>query len=76
MKWQELHELLPDRHRRGFGWEPPVPLILGGWWYSNDREKRDRLELHLRWAADHGVLLSITNFLNSLKEEDWHHEDQ
>jgi len=27
-KWNELYELLPNRVRRGNGWEPALPLIL------------------------------------------------
>ena len=33
---------------------PPMPLILGGWTYSNDIEKTDRWNETLRWAAANG----------------------
>lgn len=29
----------------------PVPLILNGWWYSNDEEKRARWNATVNWAA-------------------------
>jgi hypothetical protein len=32
-----------------------VPLILAGWAYSNDVEKRDRWQETLDWADRHGV---------------------
>jgi len=30
--------------------EPPVPLILNGWWYSSDNEKRIRWEETILWC--------------------------
>lgn len=33
---------------------PPKPLILGGWAYSNDIEKRQRWEETVAWAARNG----------------------
>ena len=53
--WNRLYELLPSRRQLSSGgWEPPLPLILGGWWSSDDSAKRARLALHIRWAAEHG----------------------
>lgn len=34
---------------------PPAPLVLSGWTYSNDTEKRDRWQLTVEWASRHGV---------------------
>ena len=34
---------------------PPVPLILAGWAYSNDVEKRSRWQETLAWADHHGL---------------------
>jgi hypothetical protein len=31
-KWSELYELLPNKRRKGNGWEPSLPLILAAWW--------------------------------------------
>jgi hypothetical protein len=33
--------------------EPPVPLILAGWNYSNDLEKKARWDSTIEWAAKH-----------------------
>jgi hypothetical protein len=72
-QWTNLWEMLPNKRRRGAGWEPPLPLILGGWWETSDSEKRERLELHIRWAAEHGILNRVGAFLRSLPENQWHH---
>jgi hypothetical protein len=34
---------------------PPVPLILAGWAYSNDVEKRNRWQETLAWVHHHGL---------------------
>ena len=30
-QWQQLYEMLPNRQRKGAGWEPALPLILAAW---------------------------------------------
>ena len=35
---------------------PPIPLILGGWNYSNDIEKRNRWEDTVAWATSNGCV--------------------
>jgi hypothetical protein len=71
--WNELWNLLPDRRRNGGGYIPAAPLILGGWNYSSDDEKRERLATHIAWADEHGSLTAISTFLHNLAESDWHH---
>jgi hypothetical protein len=73
-RWNELYQMLPETHRKGMGFEPPVPLILAAWWEASDRQKKERLKVHLLWANDHGALATIGKFLRSLAESDWHHE--
>lgn len=73
--WNQLWEMLPDRHRVGSGWEPPVPLILAAWHFTSDAEKRERFHLHLRWAADHGAIESVATFLNTIQPGDWLTQD-
>ncbi|MGZ8368697.1 MAG: hypothetical protein ACXWVK_08350 [Rhodoplanes sp.] len=68
-------KLLPAKRRVGVGYEPAVPLILSAWWETSDRDKRQRLEVHIRWAHQYGVLETIDAFLRSLPESDWHHAD-
>ena len=70
--WNMLWELLPDRQPVGTGWQPPLPLILGAWWHASDAEKRDRFDLHLRWANEHGALDDVAAYLNTLEPGDWH----
>lgn len=73
MKWNELWEMLPDRRRRGHGWEPAPPLILAAWHEAGAIQKMFRLADHIKWARSHNALPAIAAFLRSLREEDWHH---
>jgi hypothetical protein len=65
--------MLPNRHRAGGGWEPPLPLILAAWADTPALLKLQRVEEHLRYAAAHGVLAEIDAFLRGLEEEEWAH---
>jgi len=69
-EWNALWEMLPDKKRVGMSWDPPPPLILGGW-YSPALVKIFRLEEHIRYAADHQVLDQIDVYLRSLKPDQW-----
>lgn len=73
--WDQLWKLLPGRARSGNGWEPPPPLILAAW-YSSPEKKRDRLRLHLEWAAQRGALDEVSRFLMALKHENWLHDPE
>lgn len=75
-KWDAVWQSLPGVRRVGAGWEPPPPLILGGWWASSNGEKRERLALHLRYAAEHGVLDRVGRFLMALGPDDWLYDDE
>ena len=44
----ETHECVPSL--------PPKPLILAGWAYSNDIEKKNRWEETVEWAEKNGCL--------------------
>ena len=72
LHWKTLWEMLPDKKRDGGGWKPPLPLILGGWWCTSDREKQLRLKEHIEYAAQHGVLDAVDSFLRGLAQEEWH----
>jgi hypothetical protein len=72
-KWQQLYELLPNKKRKGAGWEPSLPLILAAWWDTPAMSKILRLREHIEWAAEHGRLEQVHAFLQSLPEEEWHH---
>jgi hypothetical protein len=69
--WNRLWEMLPDRKRVGMGWEPPLPLILDAWWNSSPTEKEWRLEEHIRYGLEHGVLDEIDEYLRGLKPDQW-----
>jgi DNA-directed RNA polymerase len=71
-KWHELYQLLPHKTAT----RPAVPLILGGWWHSTPTQKQQRLREHLDWAAAHGALDVVWDFLNTLQETDWVHQDE
>ena len=73
MKWQKLYDLLPNKKRNGSSWEPPPPLILAAWWDAPALMKMLRLKEHLDWAAKHGCLDTVCEFMAQLKEEDWYH---
>lgn len=75
MKWNELYEMLPDKKRKGLGWEPSLPLILAAWWDTPIISKKLRLKEHLEWAEGHGCLDVIYSFLTNLKEDEWYHGD-
>ena len=72
-KWNQLWEMLPDRVRKGAGWEPPLPLILAAWHHTSGLEKRLRLSEHIEWAETHQQLPEIDSFLRELSESEWHH---
>jgi hypothetical protein len=66
--------MLPEKRRKGIGFEPALPLILAAWWEASDSEKKERLKVHIQWANGHGALAEVDKFLQSLPEGDWHHE--
>lgn len=74
LRWNDLWDLLPEKDADGARARLPLPLILGGWVYSTLRDKRQRLALHIRHAAQHGALAEVDEFLRGLPESEWLHE--
>ena len=72
-KWNELYDLLPNKHRKGNGWEPALPLILAAWNDSPAMFKALRFGDHLEWAAKHNAIDQVYAFMVSLKEIEWYH---
>ena len=72
-RWQQLFDMLPDKQRKGAGWEPPPPLILAAWWETPAMSKMLRLRAHIEWASSHGCLVEVYSFLRELPEDQWHH---
>ncbi|MDD2389002.1 MAG: hypothetical protein PHP23_04625 [Desulfobacterales bacterium] len=73
MRWQELYEMLPDKRRKGGGWEPALPLILAAWWDTSALQKKVRFCEHIKWASAHGDLDIVYRFIVELTESEWHH---
>jgi hypothetical protein len=71
-EWNRLWNMLPECPPRAGDREPWPPLILSGWWASNDAEKATRLAYHIQWASDHGALERVDSFLRRLPIESWH----
>lgn len=75
--WGRLWKRLPKTRRLPDGqWEPPLPLILGAWFHTSVREKRERLVLHIQWANTHGSLSEVSDFLRSLQPDEWLKDDR
>jgi len=72
--WQRLHELLLA-YQRVDGTRLSAPLILAGWNFSSDHDKRARLREHVQWASEHGALPAVHDFLLALPADKWHCED-
>lgn len=72
-KWRQLYDMLPDKQRKGAGWEPPLPLILAAWWDTPALLKMLRLREHVEWAVAHDCLQEVYVFLRGLPEDQWHH---
>lgn len=72
--WNNLWKVLAGKTQKPSGaWEPSAPLILDGWWYSDDTQKRERFLEHLEWAANHGQAGEMIEILKELKAEDWYY---
>lgn len=72
--WNELWEKLKDKKRLGYGWNPPLPLILAAWDETSNKEKQERFIQHLEWADCHKQLEEVSLLLTGLSEESWFHE--
>jgi len=72
-KWNKLYEMLPNRKRKGNGWNPSLPLILAAWWDTPAMMKMLRLREHIEWASDQGCLDEVHKFLVNLTEDEWYH---
>ena len=47
---------------------PPTPLVLSGWWYTNDLAKKSRWEATVRWATERG----LDHIIGELGPEDFY----
>ena len=69
--WDRLWEMLPNKKHVGRDWEPPMPLPLTVWWETPLLEKTVRLEKHIRYAAEHGILDEVDSYLRGLGPDEW-----
>jgi hypothetical protein len=69
--WDRLWEMLPDKKHVGRNWEPPPPLTLAVWWETPLLAKTLRLDKHIRYAAEHGVLDEVDSYLRGLRRDEW-----
>ena len=74
--WNDMWNMLPDRRQKANGgWDPSLPLILAAWHDTTAEEKRNRLKLHIEYAAKKGILDKIDTFLKELKPDQWAYGD-
>jgi len=68
--WDRIYQRLRHRWQQGgeSGPAPPVPLILGGWAYSNDVEKHSRWQATLHWSRQYGC----EDLVPALRPEECH----
>ena len=73
-RWIDLQPILDER--AAVGSPAPKVLVLGGWYGTVNLVKMVRVREQVRWAASHGCLDAVGDFLQGLREEDWHHLDE
>ena len=54
------------------GMFPPNPLVLGGWWASNDDEKRLRFLTHIYWSYKHNIFEDTKRHIKRLDDDGWY----
>lgn len=69
--WNKLWEMLPDKKHIGREWKPPMPLTLAVWWETPLETKTMRLDRHIRYAAEHGILDEVDAYLRGLRSDQW-----
>ena len=74
-KWNDFYNMLPNKTRKGNGWSPSLPLILGAWWDTPKLSKLLRFREHVDWAISHDYNEKAFAFLSAMKEEEWYHFD-
>jgi hypothetical protein len=70
--WNELYEIANEADINN-STQPPLPLILGSWWESENSERSVRLNELVDWAFQNNVSDVVWAYVKSLKENEWHH---
>jgi len=63
-RFAEIHSCLPQK--------PPKPLILKGWVYSNDIEKKKRWGETVKWAENNGCI----ELIDGIQDKDFYFVDE
>lgn len=53
-------------------WVPSLTLILAAWYETTLLEKAIRFKEHIEWEDKNYQLEEISDYLKSLKEDDWY----
>jgi hypothetical protein len=67
--WHKIHQILSEAKNSSKAStvpDPPIPLILNGWWTSSDEDKRERWQKTEEWAKQYG----FEKLIPVLKDED------
>lgn len=72
MKWNELYSLLKDEVGKN---KLSPPLLLAGWNFSNDYQKKDRFQQHLQLIKEENLTAAMA-FLEELNEKEWYHNEE
>lgn len=67
IRWNQLWHILGCPSQ-----ELGPPLVLSGWAFSSDRDKRARFKEHLEYALKAGMLEAAETFVRGLGPGEWH----
>ena len=70
--WQAMWDLLPNKTIDSELIKAPAPLILAGWNFSKDSQKKERLLEHIYWADSINSIEVIDQYLRSLDDNNWY----
>jgi len=69
-EWMKIGKILKIK-----AGHPCTPLILNGWVFSSDFEKRNRLTDQIEYASnDPEIYEELKNYILSLTDDQWHKE--
>ncbi len=68
--WNEIYSKLTEFYKENYEkikTPPPIPLILNGWVFSSDLDKKNRWDETIQWAKNHSCLNLIPELKDSEK---------
>ena len=75
IKWNQFYNLM-RKLKKDPKTKIPLPLILTGWWYSNNENKKKRFHEQIDLTISFGIEDEVFDFLNNLKDSDYIHEHE